>query len=386
MGVAFDFAAPPRILFGAGTVRQAGAAARGLGRRALLVTGRDPARAAPLRAELAAEGLAVEVFPVAGEPTTDLVRAGTARALETAADLVIGFGGGSPLDAAKAVAVMATNGGDPLDYLEVVGRGRALEKASLPIVAIPTTAGTGSEVTRNAVLASPEHRVKASLRSSTMVPRVAIVDPELTRGLPPETTARTGLDALTQLIEPFTCNRTNPLVDGFCRDGIARVARSLRRAWADGRDAAAREDMALASLEGGLALANAGLGVVHGFAGVVGGMFGAPHGAVCAALLPHALAVNRAALRARGPESPLLARQDEIARLLTGRGDATAEEGEAWVRALVAELGVPSLAAWGVAAGAADEIVEKAAGASGTKANGIALTRAELGEILARAL
>ncbi len=386
MGVAFDFAAPPRILFGAGTVRQAGAAARGLGRRALLVTGRDPARAAPLRAELAAEGLAVEVFPVAGEPTTDLVRAGTARALETAADLVIGFGGGSPLDAAKAIAVMATNGGDPLDYLEVVGRGRALEKASLPIVAIPTTAGTGSEVTRNAVLASPEHRVKASLRSSTMVPRVAIVDPELTRGLPPETTARTGLDALTQLIEPFTCNRTNPLVDGFCRDGIARVARSLRRAWADGRDAAAREDMALASLEGGLALANAGLGVVHGFAGVVGGMFGAPHGAVCAALLPHALAVNRAALRARAPESSLLARQDEIARLLTGRGDATAEEGEAWVRALVAELGVPSLAAWGVGAGAADEIVEKAAGASGTKANAIALTRAELGEILARAL
>ena len=382
----FDFAFPQRILFGAGLIRQAGTMAHNLGGRALVVTGRDPARAAPLLDLLRAGGIAAHLIPIGGEPTTDVVRQGTAAALEFAADLVVGFGGGSPLDTAKAIAVMATNGGDPLDYMEVVGRGQTLAKSSLPMLAIPTTAGTGSEVTRNAVLASPEHQVKASLRSPSMIPRVAIVDPELTYGVPQAVTASTGLDALTQLIEPFTCNRTNPLVDGFCRDGIARVARSLRRAWANGRDAAAREDMALASLYGGLALANAGLGVVHGFAGVVGGAFMAPHGAVCAALLPHAMAANRAALIAREPNSPMLARYDEIARLLTGRAEAAAEDGVEWVRELTVALGVPSLAAHGVAPADVPALVEKAAVASGTRANPIELTRNELAEILARAL
>ncbi len=382
----FEFAAPSRILFGAGMLKQAGPVVRGLGSRALVVTGRDPARAAPLLEMLRASGIAFSVFPVCGEPTTEVVRRGTAQALDMAADLVIGFGGGSPLDSAKAIAVMATNGGDPLDYLEVVGRGKALAKAALPILAIPTTAGTGSEVTRNAVLASPEHKVKASLRSPAMIPRVAIVDPELTWGLPPAVTASTGLDALTQLIEPFTCNRTNPLVDGFCRDGIARAARSLRRAWEDGHDAAAREDMSLASLYGGLSLANAGLGVVHGFAGVVGGMFTAPHGAVCAALLPHAMTVNRAALLRREPGSPVLARYDEIARLLTGKADAVAEDGVAWVGELTKALEIPPLAAHGVGRGDIPAVVEKAAVASGTKANPIPLSQGELAEILARAL
>ena len=386
MAMTFDFAAPPRILFGAGMLGQAGTMARGLGRRALVVTGRDPARAAPLLEMLKAEGIAVRVFAVGSEPTTAVVRQGTAQALDLAAELVVGFGGGSPLDAAKAIAVLATNGGDPMDYLEVVGRGQALARASLPIVAIPTTAGTGSEVTRNAVLAAPEHKVKASLRSPTMIPRVAIVDPELTYGVPPAVTASTGLDALTQLIEPFTCSRTNPLVDGFCRDGIVRVARSLRRAWADGRAVAAREDMALASLYGGLALANAGLGVVHGFAGPVGGTYAAPHGAVCAAILPHAMAVNRAALLRREPGSPLLARYDEIGRLLTGRADAAAADGVEWVRELAQALGVPPLAAHGVDRSAVPTLVEKAAAASGTKTNPIQLTREELAEILERAL
>lgn len=382
----FDFASPQRILFGPGLLKQAGPMARGLGSRALVVTGRDPARAAPLLDLLRAGGIAAHVFSVCGEPTTDVVRLGTAQALEFAADLVVGFGGGSPLDAAKAIAVLATNGGDPLDYLEVVGRGKTLAKDSLPILAIPTTAGTGSEVTRNAVLASPAHKVKASLRNVTMIPRIAIVDPELTCGVPPAVTASTGLDALTQLIEPFTCNRTNPMVDGFCRDGIARVARSLRRAWANGHDASAREDMALASLYGGLALANAGLGVVHGFAGVVGGAFSAPHGAVCAALLPHAMAVNRAALLAREPNSPILARYDEVARLLTGRSEAVAEDGVEWVRELTAALGVPSLAAHGVSRADVPTLVEKAAMASGAKTNPIQLTRDELADLLARAL
>lgn len=386
MPTTFEFASPQRIAFGPGTSRQAGAMARGLGRRALVVTGRDPSRAAPILERLEAEGIATAVYPIAGEPTTDMVRAGTAQAREFGADMVVGIGGGSPLDSAKAIAALAANGGDPLDYMEVVGRGQPLGKPSLPMLAIPTTAGTGSEVTKNAVLASPEHGVKASMRSLSMVPRIAIVDPELTVGLPPATTACTGLDALTQLIEPYTCKRANPLVDALCREGIARVARSLLRAWADGNDLAAREDMSLASLFGGFSLANAGLGVVHGFSGVIGGTFHAPHGAVCAALLPHAMAMNRAALREREPTHPARARYDEIARLLTGRSEATAEEGVAWVRDLTAALGIPRLAACGVELRHIPEIVEKTAVASGTQANPIVLTREELAAILRDAI
>ncbi len=382
----FEFAAPRRVLFGPGVLKQAGHLARELGRRALVATGRDSTRAEPLLRLLEAQGISAAVFPIGGEPTTDMVRQGTAQAIETGADLVIGFGGGSPLDAAKAIAALATNGGDPLDYMEVVGKGLPLAKPSLPMLAIPTTAGTGSEVTRNAVLASPEHGVKASLRSLTMIPRIALVDPELTHDLPPAVTASTGLDALTQLIEPFTCNRANPPVDALCREGLARAARSLRRAWADGRDAAAREDMSLASLFGGFALANAGLGAVHGFSGVIGGMFKAPHGAVCAALLPQVMAMNRAALQAREPRSPILARYDEIARLLTGRADARAEDGAEWVRELAAAMGVPPLSACGVDPSHIPLIVERAAVASGTKANPISLTRDELAAILRRAL
>ncbi len=382
----FEFTAPQRVIFGPGAVRQVGALAAGFGRRALAVTGRDVERAAPVLEQLRAQGVAATVFSVAGEPTVAEVGQGAAQAVRIAAELVVACGGGSPLDAAKAIAALATNGGQPLDYMEVVGRGQPLAKPSLPLIAIPTTAGTGSEVTRNAVLTSPEHGVKASMRSFSMVPRIAVVDPELTYGLPPAVTASTGLDALTQLVEPFTCNRTNPLVDALCREGLGRVARSLRRAWSHGRDAVAREDMALASLFGGFALANAGLGAVHGFSGVIGGMFRAPHGAVCAALLPHVMAVNRRALQERAPDSPLAARYEEVARLLTGNPAASAEEGVAWVARLARDLEVPSLAACGVKAEHVPLIVERAAVASGTKANPIELTRAELAEILRRAI
>ncbi len=382
----FEFAAPARILFGPGQVRQAGKIARGWGTRALVVTGRDPRRVAAVLERLSEESIRQEVFSVAGEPTTDVVRQGVEQARAMEAQMVIGAGGGSVLDAAKAIAILATHEGEALDYLEVVGRGQLLTRASLPVLAIPTTAGTGSEVTRNAVLTSPEHRVKASLRSPAMIPRAAIVDPELTHGVPPGVTASTGLDALTQLIEPFTCNRANPMVDALCREGIARVARSLRTAWADGTNAAAREDMALASLFGGLALANAGLGVVHGFAGVIGGTYAAPHGAVCAALLPQVMDANRAALARRLPQSPVLARYDEVARLLTGRDVAPAGDGVEWVRVLSRTLAVPALASYGVAAGDIPGLVEKARAASSTKANPIALTREEMAEILARSL
>jgi alcohol dehydrogenase class IV len=382
----FEFATATRIIFGAGTLREIGPIAKGFGNRALVVTGKTAARAQPLRGLLDASGVTSVTFPVSGEPTIDIVVRGAQFAKAEQCDVVIGFGGGSAIDAGKAIAVLVTNDGDVLDYLEVIGRGKTLAKPPVPCIAIPTTAGTGAEVTRNAVLASPEHRVKISLRSPLMLPKVALVDPELTYDLPPAITAATGLDALTQLIEPFVSCRANPLTDAICREGMGRAARSLRRAFDDGDDKAAREDMALASLFGGLALANAGLGAVHGFAAPIGGMFPAPHGAVCAALLPHVMEMNVRALHERARGSEFLRRFDEVARLLTNNPNATAAHGITWVRELCAALKILGLRSYGISAGHSPALVEQAAKASSMKANPIALKAEEMKETLRRAL
>jgi alcohol dehydrogenase class IV len=365
---------------------ECGALARSLGRHAFLVTGRSARRAEPLLAQLQSSGVAVTAGVIAGEPTIDDIghAAATARAAEC--DCVIGFGGGSVLDAAKAIAALRTNDGNLVDYLEVIGLGRPLAHAAAPVLAIPTTAGTGSEVTRNAVLGSPAHGIKVSLRSPHMLPRIAVVDPALTFDLPAALTASTGLDALTQLIEPYLCTRANPMTDVYCVEGIRRAARSLRTAVEQGRDANAREDMSLASLYGGLSLANAGLGAVHGFAAPIGGKFAAPHGAVCAALLPHVMDANLRALRARAPRDRALDRYDEIARLLTGRPQATANDGVKWVHELLAALRMPRLASFNIARADLPAIVAAAENASSMKANPIVLTRDELTETLAAAL
>jgi alcohol dehydrogenase class IV len=382
----FEFATATRIVFGADTLTQVGALARELGRHAFVVTGRSSHRAARLLDLLATAQVATTLCPIAGEPCVEEIVRGTAAARAAGCDCVIGFGGGSALDAAKAIAALLTNGGELFDYLEVVGRAQPLARPAAPCITIPTTAGTGAEVTRNAVLFSPAHRVKVSLRSPHLLPRVALVDPRLTADLPPALTASTGLDALTQLIEPYTSSRAQPLTDALCVEGLRRAARALRRAYDDGVDAAAREDMAFASLCGGLALANAGLGAVHGFAGPLGGMFPAPHGAICAALLPHVVTANLTALRARAPGHEALRRYDDVARLLTGRGDATADDGVRWVESLVAHLGIGSLATLHIGAGDVPAIVDAALQASSMKANPIPLTRPELAAILASAL
>jgi alcohol dehydrogenase class IV len=379
--VRFEFATATRIIFGEGTAATLPDLARTFGTRPLVVTGASPARTAALRSALAAETLAVP-----GEPTVDLVRDGARRVLDTARDVVIAIGGGSAIDAGKAIAAIATNGGEPLDFLEVVGAGRALAVPPLPFIAVPTTAGTGSEVTRNAVLGSPQHGMKVSLRSPLMLPRVALVDPELTYDLPPAITASTGLDALTQLIEPYVSARANPLSDALCIEGIRIAAGALRRVYLDGANPGPRHDMALASLFGGLALANSGLGIVHGFASPLGGSWTAPHGALCAALLPHGMAANIAALHARAPQHPALERYAIIARLLTSRSDATADDGVDWVRALCVELNVPPLRAWRITAADLPGIVEKAARASSMQTNPLPLTNDELLAVVAAAL
>lgn len=386
MSMTFEFATAHRVIFGPGTFKQAGPIAKELGRRVMIVTGKSAARARRLGEQLTAAGLTWEICSIAGEPTTGAVRAGVEQARAAESDCVIGLGGGSAIDAAKAIAGLLANCGELFDHLEVIGRGVPLAKPAVPLIAIPTTAGTGAEVTRNAVLASPEHRVKASLRSPHLLPRVALVDPELTLDLPPDLTASTGMDALTQLIEPYVCLRANPMTDGLCAEGIRRAARSLRRAFEQGADSAAREDMALASVFGGVALANAGLGAVHGFAAPLGGMFPAPHGAVCAALLPGVMAANVHALQERAPESPALRRYDEVARLLTGRPQATAADGVAWTQELCSALQIAPLRTWGLTQPDVPGVVEKALQASSMKANPVALTVEELRAVLTAAL
>jgi len=384
--VRFEFATATRILFGPGTLSELGPIVAGLGRRALLVRGRSAERAAPARAGLEAAGVEVVEFAVEGEPTVEDVRRGSAAGRGQAVSAVVACGGGSAIDTGKAIAALVSNGGDPLDYLEVVGAGRPLERPSLPFVAVPTTAGTGSEVTRNAVLASPEHRVKASLRSPHLLARAAIVDPDLLLGLPPQVTAAGGLDAFAQLLEPFVSLRANPLVDALCREGLLRSARSLRRAFAGDRPEPVRVDLALASLFGGLALANAGLGAVHGFAAPVGGMFEAPHGAACAALLAAAVRVNARALAGRQPDSPALQRYREAAAIVTGRPEAAVDDLVRWIEALVRALSVPGLGHWGASAAEVPALVARARGASSMRGNPIVLTEDELTEIATASL
>jgi alcohol dehydrogenase class IV len=386
VAVRFEFSTAGRIMVGPGRAGDLPGVLAGLGSRALVCTGADPDRHAGLLADL---GAAAAVFPVAAEPTVELARAAVAAARQHGADVIAAIGGGSVIDTGKAVAVLLGNGGDPLDYLEVVGSGRDITRPAVPCVAVPTTAGTGAEVTANAVLAVPSHRVKASLRSPFMIPRVALVDPLLTVSCPPPVTAASGLDALTQCLEPFVSVQATPLTDGLAREGLRRAGTGLRSAYADGSDIAARTDMAMCSLLGGMALANAKLGAVHGLAGVIGGTADVPHGIACAALLAPVIAANVRALRSDGSEPPaaiVLDRYTEAARLLTGQSAASVEDGLAWIGETLTLLHVPGLAAFGLGPQHADDIAAKALVSSSMKGNPVALSHADLKAILLQAL
>ncbi len=382
----FEFLSAGRIVFGSGVAKSLGERARSWGTRALWVTGNNRARHAALEQQLRQAGLELAVVSVTGEPRV----ADAQRAVEVGrsidAQLVVACGGGSVVDLGKAAAALLANPEDPLEYLEVVGRGRALRKPALPLVAVPTTAGTGAEVTKNAVLASEEHRVKASLRHDSMLPALALVDPELTLSMPPAVTAATGLDALTQCLEPYVSCQHNPMTDALSLEGMRRGAQALPHAYRDGADLGAREDMALCSLFGGLSLANAKLGAVHGFAAPIGGQFESPHGAVCARLLPLVMEANVAALRQRAAGSAALLRYARVAQVLTGRVDASVEDGIAFVRELCAALAVPALASYGMRPEHVADVVSKAAAASSMKGNPIVLTTEELRAVLERAL
>jgi len=379
----FEFATAGRIVAGAGRAAELPGVLAGLGSRVLVCTGASPERHADLLAGL---GVPAATFPVAGEPTVGLARAGVAAAREHGADVIAAIGGGSVIDLGKAVAMLLANGGDPLDYLEVVGSGHEVTRPAVPCVAVPTTAGTGAEVTANAVLAVPEHRLKASLRSPLMIPRVALVDPVLAVSCPPAVTAASGLDALTQCLEPFVSVRATPVTDGLAREGLRRAATGLRAAHADGGDLAARTDMATCALLGGMALANAKLGAVHGLAGVIGGTADVPHGMACAALLAPVIDANVRTLRTGAPGSPVLDRYAEVARLLTGKPAASIQDGLAWIRETLTLLGVPGLAAFGLGPDDADGIAAKAMTSSSMQGNPVSLSHGDLKAVLLEAL
>jgi alcohol dehydrogenase class IV len=379
---AFEFATAGRILVGGGRAAELPQLLAGLGTRVLVCTGADPARHAGLVSGL---GMPAAVFAVAGEPTTDLAMAAVAAAREHRADVVAAIGGGSVIDTGKAVAMLLGNGGDPLDYLEVVGSGRKITQPAVPCVAVPTTAGTGAEVTANAVLASPAHGIKASLRSPFMIPRVALVDPQLTVSCPPPVTAASGMDALTQCLEPYVSPRATPLTDGLAREGLRRAAAGLRAAFADGSDLAARTDMAICSLLGGMALANAKLGAVHGIAGVIGGIAAVPHGVACAALLAPVMRANVRALRSAG-NAPALNRYAEVAQVLTGSPSAAVEDGLAWIQETVAVLGIPRLGTFKMLPQDIGDTAAKAARSSSMQGNPVMLSQDELRAILLEAI
>jgi alcohol dehydrogenase class IV len=381
----FEFATADRIVFGNGMLKALGDIAPEFGRHALIVTGGGSVPLDDLVSILESSGIKWEIFRVGHEPDVPTVQAGIAQAKAVESEFVIGYGGGSSIDSAKAIAALMSNAGSLMDYLEVIGEGKKIEYAPSPIIAVPTTAGTGAEVTRNAVIASPEFNVKVSMRDVKMIPNIAIVDPELTYTMPPSVTASTGMDAFTQVIEAYVSNRANPLTDAIAREGVQRGAQSLLAAYQDGGNKAAREDMALTSLLGGLALANGGLGAVHGFAGPIGGMFNAPHGVICASLLPYVMKYNVKVLGEKPGKEEILGRYKDIARWMTGNPNAGIEEGVTFILKLAEALSIPGLQEIGIEKEDFGRIIKKSKVSSSMQKNPVELSEDILEAILTEA-
>lgn len=385
----FDFFSVPHVIFGRGKLSALADRVGPLGRSVLVIhNGGDE----PLdRVRTVLKGVDVRLVPLRqkGEPTVADVDAAVAHGRADACTGVVGVGGGSAIDLAKAVAGLLANGGSVLDYMEVIGRGQKLAKPAVPWIAVPTTAGTGAEVTRNAVVADPARRFKASLRSEHLLPRLAIIDVELAVGVPPAATAWSGMDALCQCVESYVSTGANPLTDALAIHGAALAGGALRRAFEDGTDLAAREAMAAAALISGVTLTNAGLGAVHGFAAPLGANFDAPHGAVCAVLLPHVIVANIMAAGS-GPHDRIVNRYADVGRAIAGKSyleqDQALSAAIMGTQTLAADLRIPPLKKFGVTTAAVPEMVALAKQTSSMKFNPVALSDETLTEILTRAI
>jgi alcohol dehydrogenase class IV len=378
----FEFSTASRVIFGSGKINRIGDIATEYGNKAFIISGCSQSIIDRLFSILEGRGINSYIIKIDKEPTIDLIDTYLDIATQFSPDMVIGIGGGSAIDSAKATAALISNAGAIIDYLEVIGAGKQLSHPAIPQISIPTTSGTGAEVTKNVVLAAPTHKIKASIRSPFLFSKVALIDPELTVSLPQAMTAFTGMDALTQLIEPFTCIDPNPMTDVLCREGIFHIRRSIYQAYDNGTDLHAREDMSLASLFSGFALANAKLGAVHGFAGAIGGIIQGPHGAICASLLSNTMEVNIKALSERESSHPALERYDAIAKILLEHTSATAKDGVQWVRDFCSYAKIPPLSAYGLSEENFADILNKATKSSSMKGNPIVLSEIELQDIL----
>lgn len=377
---AFSLTAPDRTIFGRDSRTAATAEIARFGARMMLVRGRSVAWVDDLIGELGNIGCHVITVHSEGEPTLDHVRNAVAIARGHRPDCIVSIGGGAAIDLGKAVAGLCVSDGDAAAYLELGQTAPLHLNEPLPFVAIPTTAGTGAEATRNAVIGVPERQVKISLRDPRLVPELALVDPALTDCTPKALTLASGLDAITQLIESYLCNRANPITDALCRSSIPTAISALFRLM-QGEDRQARDDMARASYLSGLALANSGLGIVHGLASVIGGR-GAAHGAICGRLLASGLAVNVEALQRRSADVARFREVDEW--LATGLG-VPGESGNLALQHFVNANGLPTLNDLGVLNEETDKIAGLAASASSTKANPVELDHEEIGDLLRRA-
>ena len=380
----FDFASAGRILFGRGRIAELPDLIKPSGKKVMLVTGGHPGRHDSLRILLEKAGIRVAVESVSGEPTVRRVSEITDSILRQQCEVVAGIGGGSVIDAAKAAAALANNPGDIMDYLEVVGAGKPLPQPALPYIAIPTTAGTGAEVTKNSVITVPEQHVKVSLRSPFMLPRFALVDPDLALECPPEVSVNCGFDALCHLIEAYLSAKATPMSDAVCREGLSRMGGALVLHWMRPEDPNVMVNVSLGSLLGGMALANGGLGAVHGFAGVIGGMTGAPHGAVCAALLPAVLRMNLD-IACQGKQ-PLcrqtMARINETALMLSRDVNSKTQDLITLIENMSTQQNVAGLEKLGVKRAEFPIIIEKSSRASSMKGNPFLLTAEQLFQIL----
>ena len=351
MGLNFAYATASEIIFGSGSFGRLGKRIAGKYRNAMVVCGKSNNYAEKLLDHLSLQNIRGTIYNIVTEPTIEVIQQGIELGRKTDCDVVFGIGGGSAIDSAKAIAAMIPNEGALINFLEVIGDGKPLLQDPVPCIAIPTTSGTGAEVTKNSVIKSTDRKVKVSLRSDKMYPILALVDPQLAITMPQNITASTGVDALTHLMETFVSNQSNPFIDMFCRDGMIRIARSLEKAYLDGNNLEARENMAMASMLGGMALANVKLGAVHGFAGPMGGMFQIPHGEICACLLPAVMKIN-------------------------------SEQ----INGLVKRLGIPTLSKFGISVTDFPELVGKAKNASSMKGNPVKLTDDQLISILEKSL
>lgn len=398
----FTLARLPHIELGAGRVALLPDTTARHGRHALLVTGRRSFRAGDrwprLLADLAERGVAVEELVVGGEPSPDLVDEAVARLRGRGVDVVVGIGGGSVLDAAKAIAGLLIPGNSVRDHLEGVGPERPYLGPSVPFIAVPTTAGTGSEATRNAVLSERgPGGFKRSFRDERLVAAEAIIDPDLLTGCPPSLIAADGMDAVTQLLEACVSRRAGPITDALALAGLEAAREGLlpwfRAATAEDppeASADSRAAMALAALLSGICLANAGLGVVHGIASPLGALFPIPHGAACGAVLAAGVDANVAALQERAPGDPALVRYAALGRLL-GRVSGDVPDAEACgalvaeLRRWTAELGIAGLSGFGIAERDIPAIVAGSRGSS-MRTNPIELTDEEIAGVIRASL